>query len=395
MVIVAAITAMLLLRPNIIKAQYWRAVVTPLASIIGSGFLVAGPILAFAAGTYAWIAMLGLCSLAYLFGAAIRHNISYIEPLHGNALPKYFRLIEHVSSLALAFAYFVSVSYYINLFAAFALRADDIINPNLTQIVASLVIGGLGLLGAVRGFRAFENIEAVAVALKLAIIIGLLAALSLAAFYPVSGPLISDWSSKPVDVPILLGLVILVQGFETSRYLGHQYDGPTRVKTMKMAQLLSTAIYVAFIALMMPLFTGNMPTEGGETEIITLLAPLGATVGPLIIFAALASQLSAALADMSGAGGLLNDASDRHIRLPIAYIITAAFALLFTWSASIMEIILYASKAFVFYYGLQSLMAFLSCLKSEQTNKKIMVSLFGLAVAMSVMALMYGEAVSP
>lgn len=394
MVVVAAVAAMLLLRPKVIKAKLWRAVVTPLASIIGSGFLVVGPILAFAAGTYAWLAMLGLCALAYLFGAAIRHNIAHVEPLQNGALPKYFRLIEEVSGLALAFAYFVSVAYYINLFAAFALRADDIIDPNLTQILASVVIGGLGLLGAVRGFRAFENLEAVAVALKLAVIVGLLAALSLAFFYPPNSMPVSSLPSNTIDIPILLGLVILVQGFETSRYLGHEYDGATRIQTMKIAQLLSTVIYVTFILLMMPLFTGDMPEHGGETEIITLLAPMGAVVGPLIIFAALASQLSAAVADLGGAGGLLNNASDRRIALPIAYTITAAFALVFTWSASIMEIILYASKAFVFYYGLQSLLAFLSCIRSEQKNIRVTAPLFALAVIISILALVYGESVS-
>jgi hypothetical protein len=35
------------------------------------------------------------------------------------------------------------------------------------------------------------------------------------------------------EIGIVLGLVILVQGFETSRYLGAAYDRPTRVRTMR------------------------------------------------------------------------------------------------------------------------------------------------------------------
>ncbi len=75
MIGVAAIVVAFTLRPRLIRSPLWRATVTPLASIIGSGFLVAGPILAHAAGNWAWAAMLALCLVGYLFGAAIRRNI--------------------------------------------------------------------------------------------------------------------------------------------------------------------------------------------------------------------------------------------------------------------------------------------------------------------------------
>ena len=78
---VAAIAAMVLLRPRFANAPLWMAVVTPLASIIGSGFLVAGPILSDAAGRLAYLAMFGLCALATSSAAAIRFNIAEVEPL--------------------------------------------------------------------------------------------------------------------------------------------------------------------------------------------------------------------------------------------------------------------------------------------------------------------------
>jgi hypothetical protein len=55
----------------------------------------------------------------------------------------------------------------------------------------------------------------------------------------------------------LLGLIILVQGFETSRNLGAHYDGPTRIATKRYAQLLSSGIYFLFILLITPLFRGR------------------------------------------------------------------------------------------------------------------------------------------
>lgn len=54
---VATAAGLVLLQPRLMHAPAWRATITPLASIIGSGFLVAGPILAHAAGNLAWLAM--------------------------------------------------------------------------------------------------------------------------------------------------------------------------------------------------------------------------------------------------------------------------------------------------------------------------------------------------
>jgi len=59
----------------------WRATVTPLASIVGSGFLVSFPPLTHDLGSYAVIAMAGLVVFAYLLGGAIRFNILHGEPL--------------------------------------------------------------------------------------------------------------------------------------------------------------------------------------------------------------------------------------------------------------------------------------------------------------------------
>jgi len=394
MVITASITAIFLLRPRVIRAPFWRAMITPLASIIGSGFLVAGPILAHTAGNHAWIAMTLLCGVAYLFGGAIRHNIATIEPISPAKMPPIFKTIERISGFALAFAYFVSVAYYLNLFASFALRADDIIDPNLTRWFASAIIFILGVIGAFRGLHALEHLEAVSVGIKLALIAGLIAALTLAMGVSLATDTfaLSEINHKngKNEIGILLGLIILVQGFETSRYLGDAYDGPTRIKTMKYAQLLSTAIYLLYILLLTPFFTGNLPALGGETEIITMLAPLGAVVGPLIIFAALASQISAAIADMNGAGGLLAVASEHHLSTRVGYLLTAAVALLITWTSGILDIIVYASKAFVIYYGLQSGLAALASWRSKQGHYIGRTLLFTAGVILSLLVLIFG-----
>jgi len=393
MVIVAAVVAIILLRPRVMKAPMWRATVTPLASIIGSGFLVAGPILSYVAGNWAWVAMLSLCGVAYLFGSAIRFNIANIEPVSKSKQSRAVITLEKLSESALAFAYFVSVAYYLNLFASFALRADGIIDPELTRWLASAVILSLGILGATRGLHALESLEATSVGLKLALIAGLLSALAYAAVISIQLGTLDLQTKKPdlgMDkIQILLGLVILVQGFETSRYLGDTYNIATRIKTMRYAQLLSTAIYFIFILLITPFFSNTLPSAGSETEIITLLSPLGTAVGPLIIFAALASQISAAIADMNGSGGLIAGATNRGIPVKAGYLMTALVALTITWQASILEIIVYASKAFVIYYGLQSCLATYVC---WQTKPKPLtrLCLFSCATLLCVAVLIFG-----
>ena len=156
------------------------------------------------------------------------------------------------------------------------------------------------------------------------------------------------------EIRVLLGLAILVQGFETSRYLGHAYDTKTRIRTMRYAQWIATAIYIVFVLLITSYFKDGLPPQGGETAIIDMLMPLGAAVAPLIIVTALASQFSAAVADMNGAGGLLAESSKRRLEVNLGNLATALAAIAVTWVANIYEIITIASKIFVFYYALQS-----------------------------------------
>lgn len=80
-----AIAALLLWSGPVRSSITWKAMTTPLASIIGSGFLVLGPILMAQFGWLAPMVMAVLCTTAYLFGAAIRHNMRRIEA--GETLP--------------------------------------------------------------------------------------------------------------------------------------------------------------------------------------------------------------------------------------------------------------------------------------------------------------------
>lgn len=150
--------AWLTLGKRALASDSWRATATPLASIIGSGFLVAGPILAHAAGRLAVFAMLGLCAIAWLFGSAIRSNIALVEPLLEKGEDRFLLMSDRLSDLLLMFAYFISVAYYLNLFAAFGLRISGGTDPFAIRAASSAVIVLLGLVGSLRGLRWLENI---------------------------------------------------------------------------------------------------------------------------------------------------------------------------------------------------------------------------------------------
>lgn len=380
----------LFFHPKLRAAPLWQATVTPLASIIGSGFLVAGPILAHVAGTRAWVAMAGLCAIAYLFGAAIRHNIVHAEQLMAHGPPRALVMLEGASDIALALAYFVSVAYYLNLFAAFGLRLVDVIDPLWIRVAATSVIAVFAVTGTFGGLNALERFEVYAVGLKLSVIGGLCVALGIASVELASENTF-DWEMVPhsrglEEIGIFLGLVILVQGFETSRYLGGKYDPVTRIRTMRWAQWISTAVYLTFILLITGFFTERISGLGGETAIIDMLAPVGTIVAPVIILAALASQSTAAVADMSGAGGLIAEISKGRLTINIGTLVTALVAIGITWVTNIYEIIAYASKAFVLYYALQSAIAAYLAWRNRTMARAM---LFWLAVLLAVVIFVF------
>jgi hypothetical protein len=343
--------------PKIAKAQYWRAMITPLASIIGSGFLVIGPILLDSFGSYAPVAMASLCLAAFAFGHAIRYNIRRLETVENES--RLTTQLDFLSDWALAFAYIVSVAYYLNLFGAFAVSLTPMnseINAKLVTSAVFIFIVGIGLQ---QGFGALERLEQVSVSLKLAIITGLLTSLVWVALartasggIDVEVPELSPWAS----ISLLFGLIVTVQGFETSRYLGGAYSSSLREKTMRSAQLASMAIYLIYIICISFVFSGEeVPLT--ETAIIGLMAQVSPILPGLLVIAALASQFSAGIADTGGSGGLFEELTRGRLKARQSYLLIGGVGLFLTWGASVFDIISYASRAFAVYYALQASVA--------------------------------------
>lgn len=387
--IVTLAAGIFLLVPRVAGIKIWRATMTPLASIIGSGFLVLGPILDFSYGKYAPLAMLALCVGAYLFGAAIRHNIHMRGERDTDPGPLVGRL-EMAGSWVLAFAYVISVAYYLNLFGAFGVSLtpwDDSLHARgLTSAVFVLIL----VVGWLKGFRALERMEQVSVSVKLAIILGLLVGLAIyfgkeagADKLVLLAPKATGWAG----IALGFGLIVTVQGFETSRYLGSTYDAPTRIRSMRIAQLLSSAIYMIYIGLVAYVFQGN-ELHLQETAIIDMMRVVAPILPLLLVAAALTAQFSAAIADTSGSGGLVAELTGGRVTERQAYALLVGIGLALTWTIHLFEIISYASRAFAIYYAIQSAIAAVSAHKAGGQWRK--VSLFSVLTVLGLMIAVFG-----
>ena len=351
------LTGAVLFHPRLVRARLWRATITPLASIIGSGFLVLGPLLEVSYGAYAPLAMAFLCVLAYAFGDAVRFNIAALDASANRG--HLSERLEQSASWVLAFAYIISVAYYLNLFGAFGVSLTEVNDAVHAKLLTTSISLFVLLTGWTRGFTALEKLEQLSVSFKLAIIAGLILGLAIYfAGHAASGELVVNPSTRTGAgaLALVFGLVVTVQGFETSRYLGDEYDAKTRIRSMRLAQWISTAIYMVYIGLMAYVFPAG-ELELKETEIVSMMDLVAPILPLLLVAAALSAQLSAAVADTGGAGGLFVELTCRRVDEKHAYLLLVGIGLAVTWLFNVFEIIAYASRAFALYYGMQAAIA--------------------------------------
>ncbi len=159
---------------------------------------------------------------------------------------------------------------------------------------------------------------------------------------------------------LLAGILLIVQGFETSRYLGDEYNADTRINTMRQAQFISGVIYVVFVLLALPFLTHLEGTDPDETAIIGLARLISPVLPILLVVAAVMSQFSASVADTIGGGGLMSENTGKKLNNRRSYLIITFAAILLVWTADIFQLISIASRAFAFYYLLQSINAWLT-----------------------------------
>lgn len=369
----------------------WQATITPLASIIGSGFLVSAPLIVLSVGKFAPIAMLIIVVIAYALGSIMRFNILHLEPLlfSDNSRGVIYYL-ETISRPALGIAYMISVAFYLKLLASFVLHGFWVDSSLYENILTTLILLFIGIYGWFKGVHSLEIIEKHAVNAKLTVIFTMIIS---ATFYNIEAIFQKQWhiiehnhDSLETAIQQLFGTLIIVQGFEISRYLGQYYSPAVRVNTMRYAQLISGMIYVIFISLFMILF--NDISDVSETVVIDLCRHIAPILPLFLVFAAVMSQFSAAVADTIGSSGLISEGTNKILSVRQGTVLTIIITILLTWLSNIYEITLIASKAFAIYYGIQCLIAaIIAYLNNIKLRLLLHLSLFVLMVLVVILGI--------
>jgi len=343
------------------SSNLFSATSTPLASIFGSGFLVIVPILAGAVGVYSVYAMAAVCALAYAVGSVVRYNISHAEPVLAGTPSEATLSFERSSDLALVLAYVISVCLYLHILSSFvlgSLHADSELNQNLLTTVIILVIMVIGLTKGLDDLSALEQWSLYVTLLIIAVLVAGFVHYDWNAWRSPSGLTwfkANDHTSWEA-LTIVAGTLIVVQGFETPRYLGDEFGAKTRVSASRWSQIISTCVYLVFVAVAMPL-VHTLNGRFNDNSLIKLAAAASSLlVAPLVIAAAM-SQFSAAVADTLAATGNMEEVTRQHLKAKFGTVFVGGGAIALTWSASTVEIIALASRAFAFYYMLQCLVA--------------------------------------
>lgn len=89
--------SLFLFSKRIRNSRLWCVTITPLASIIGSGFLVIAPLLAQITGRYLLVGIIILVFVGLACGSVIRFNILNVEPLLKENKKSLFHDIERFS----------------------------------------------------------------------------------------------------------------------------------------------------------------------------------------------------------------------------------------------------------------------------------------------------------
>ena len=366
LVIIAASVLLFMFHPRLTKSTSWQATLTPLSSIIGSGFLIIAPLLVSVVGGYSPLAVTGIVVLAYAIGSVIRFNIIHAEPLlHDRKAHPVLYKIDLIANTVLSFAYVTAVAFYLSLLSSFLLTYMGFgDSPGLERTLTTVIIVFIATTGFIRGLGGLEKLEGYSMSLQLSIVAALLVGILVYDYNFIQSEQSlafdvqdRDWITRAY---MLCGILLVVQGFETSRFLGEKYSAEIRVRTMRRAQLISGALYVVSVIALLPIVQ-HLDLANIQIAEIVSATGLAATVLPLmLIVAAIMSQFSAAVADTVGAGCLASESSRGKLTTNKGYLVVSFFAIILVWTADLLEIISFASRAFALYYLLQCVVAIMA-----------------------------------
>jgi hypothetical protein len=337
------------------------AAVTPLASILGSGLLIIVPVLERTLGALSVFGVLAICGLAWLIGTVIRHNVIVVEQREAaGTLDSATSRLGTLADGVIVIAYVISVALYLRIMAQYLVGFFDSAGstwwePVIACVAVAIIVG----IGAVRGFVGLDKLDRVSLAAVLVlttVLGGVLLFHDARAAASTSVRLPPVPSMPPLNALLILGgIVITVQGFETVRYLGDEFDAPTRVWACRLAQLISSSIYIGFVAVATPVM-GLGTKAGADNTLLNITDRIAPWLALPLVLSAVLSQFSAAIADTAAADGNLRGLN-RWFTGPRPYLISGAAAIGLAATVPTLTIVAIASRAFAAYYALQAVIA--------------------------------------
>jgi hypothetical protein len=381
-----AFLAWVLYRPKVQGSVTYKAMVVPLANIMDVGFLVMSPIIVVLVGFKAPLVMLGICLLAILTGFAIAYNIRHYEPLIGK--PDRLHRWNSFSTWALIAASIVNIAYYSQLLTSLVLLPlGDLYTPNRAAITAAVVLGAFTIVGFTSGLSALARLGNKTTAFNLSALGAVLIAF---AAYNLQQLIGADFEFPDFDTETdtetfrkLLGFFAIVQGFEAARYMGAYFGAEKRIKTMRIAQVIATTVFVLLISFSLILFVKVKPPADGSaifiaSEEVSVFLPF------LILLAALGSQLSAITNAAESRSEMLVQQVGARLPQKWTFPLILVPAIVVVLLTDVTSAVAIASRVFAFYFLLQ---AFIAGRLAWRGKRWAWVAFFsGVGVAMAVVA---------
>jgi hypothetical protein len=373
--------AYVLYRPRIQQSKEYQATVVPLSNIMDVGFILFAPAIVLLVGFRAPFFMLGICLVAIAAGLAIAYNIRHYEPIEGEG--GHPDRIEIIAEWSLLGASMVNIAYYTMILVTLVQLPFDWNSVNGRTVMGVALLAVLVILGLGGGMDFLNKMGNRTTAFNLAAVIGVVVAFLVANVQEALG---GRWDLGPSpdlgteEIRKMIGLFAIVQGFEASRYIGVRFGAERRVTTMRVAQAVSTVVFVIFTITLLLAF---LPTPDGISEDGTAIFAVSGLVGSLLpwllLLAALGSQTSAIIgATSSRSDMLVNHKVPRTRTFPII-LIPAILLVIFV---DVNMAVNLASRVFAAYFTIQAALAVL--LASRKQNWPAVAGFVGVGLMMLV-----------
>lgn len=371
------ILAYVLYRPRVQQGKNYQATVVPLANIMDVGFILFAPAIVLLAGFRAPFFMLGICLVAIAAGFAISYNIRHYEPVAGQGGGP--DLIEEGAEWALLGASVVNIAYYTIVLMALVLLPFDANSPGLRSALGVGLLAAVMVVGVSGGMNWLNRQGDRTTAFNLAAVVGIVVAFLVYNFQELLGgrwDLGGATTMGTEEFRKMIGLFAIVQGFEASRYIGVRFGAQRRITTMRVAQTISTVVFVVFVISLLVMFLPPVGQADG-TAIFVVSEEVGEFLPWLLLLAAIGSQTSAIIGATSSRSDML---VDRKVSRKLSFPTILIPAILVVVFADLNVAVNLASRVFAAYFTIQASLAIL--LAYRRRNWPAVIGFIGVGAAM-------------